>query len=101
MKNEINRFNEDVVANPDMMEVVKAFGSDVEKIVAYANEKGYAFTVEGLEETATEEEVELSEDALDRVTGGANQNGNRNQDTGRISVVVGGAQDMNAVVSVF
>lgn len=70
MTNEINRFNEDVVANPDMMEAVKTFGSDLDKIVAYANEKGYTFTVEGLKAAATEQEVELSDDDLGSVTGG-------------------------------
>ncbi len=80
MKNEINRFNEALVTNPEMMEQVKSFGSSVEKIVAYANEKGYIFTIEELK-AAANEEIELSEDDLESVAGGANGNVGRNQNS--------------------
>jgi predicted ribosomally synthesized peptide with nif11-like leader len=80
MTSEIQRFNDDIVANPEMMEAVKALGSDVEKIVAYANENSYIFTIEELK-VAANEDIELSEDDLESVSGGANGNVVRNQNS--------------------
>ena len=66
---EIKRFNEDVKKDNEMLEAVKAIGNDIDKIVEYANSKGYDFTIEDLENKA-EAEGELSEDDLDDVSGG-------------------------------
>ena len=65
----IKKFNEAVLGNPEMMSEIKAIGNDVEKIVAYANDKGYKFTVEDLEKQNAEN-AELSEEQLDEVVGG-------------------------------
>ncbi|MBF4692600.1 Nif11-like leader peptide family RiPP precursor [Fusibacter ferrireducens] len=65
----IKKFNEAVLGNPEMLEEIKALGNDVEKIVAYANAKGYKFTVADLEKQ-NEGNSELSEEQLDEVVGG-------------------------------
>lgn len=65
----IKKFNEAVLGNPEMLEAIKAIGNDVEKIVAYANDKGYKFTIEDLEKQNVENS-ELSEEQLDEVVGG-------------------------------
>lgn len=66
---EIKRFQEDLGKNVSMLEEVKGFGSDVEKIVAYAGSKGYSFTVADVEASA-KQGGELSEEQLDKVAGG-------------------------------
>ncbi|MGM0379452.1 MAG: Nif11-like leader peptide family natural product precursor [Bacillota bacterium] len=66
---EIKRFNEDVKQDEEMLEDVKKIGNDLEKIVKYANSKGYEFTVEDLENKA-EDKSELSEEELEDVAGG-------------------------------
>jgi predicted ribosomally synthesized peptide with nif11-like leader len=63
---EIKRFSEDLGKNKEMMEEVRKIGSDVAKIVAYANSKGYKFTVADIDSKKSE----LSEDQLDKVAGG-------------------------------
>lgn len=63
---QIEKFNKDLTTNKEMMEAVKALGNDVEKIVAYANSKGYSFTVEDVKA----KQGELSEEELDKVAGG-------------------------------
>ncbi|WP_434133337.1 Nif11-like leader peptide family RiPP precursor [Sporomusa sphaeroides] len=65
---EIQRFNKDLNENKEMLEEVKNAGNDLAKIVAYANAKGYNFTVAELEASATS--AELSEEQLDKVAGG-------------------------------
>lgn len=65
---EIQRFNKDLNENKEMLEEVKNAGNDLAKIVAYANGKGYNFTVAELEASATA--AELSEEQLDKVAGG-------------------------------
>ncbi|MGM0379449.1 MAG: Nif11-like leader peptide family RiPP precursor [Bacillota bacterium] len=66
---EIKRFNEDVKEDKEMLEEVKKIGNDLEKIVEYANSKGYDFTIEDLESEA-DNNSELSEEQLDDVSGG-------------------------------
>jgi predicted ribosomally synthesized peptide with nif11-like leader len=63
---EIKRFSEDLGKNKEMMEEIRNFGSDVAKIVAYANSKGYNFTVADIDS----QKSELSEEQLDKVAGG-------------------------------
>ncbi len=66
---EIERFNQDVRENKEMQQEIKSIGSDLDKLVAYANAKGYKFTVAGVEARA-KQGGELSEDQLDNVAGG-------------------------------
>ena len=65
---EIKRFNKDLSENKGMLEEVRKIGNDVPKIVAYANSKGYTFTVADVEASA--KKGELSEEQLDKVAGG-------------------------------
>lgn len=65
---EIKRFNKDLSENKEILEEVKKIGNDVPKIVAYANSKGYNFTVADVEANA--KKGELSEEQLDKVAGG-------------------------------
>lgn len=65
---EIQRFNQDLKENKEMLEAVKQAGKDLAKIVAFANSKGYNFTVGDLE--ASTKSGELSEEQLDKVAGG-------------------------------
>lgn len=65
---EITRFNKDISENMEMLEALKNIGNDVQKIVAYANSKGYDFTVADVE--ASVQKGELSEEQLDKVAGG-------------------------------
>lgn len=64
--NQIERFNKDLSTNKEMLEAVKALGNDVAKIVAYANSKGYNFSVADIKA----KQGELSEQELDKVAGG-------------------------------
>ena len=67
--NEIKRFNEYVTENKEALEEIKAIGNDIEKIVAFANSKGFKFTVADLQAQAKNND-ELSEEQLDKVAGG-------------------------------
>lgn len=67
---EVKRFNEDLGKNKGMLEEVKNIGNDVAKIVAYANSKGYNFTVADVEAGA--KQGELSDEQLGKVAGGTN-----------------------------
>lgn len=64
----IEKFNKDLRENKEMLEAVKKIGNDVAKIVAYANSKGYNFTVADVE--ARTKQGELSEEQLSSVAGG-------------------------------
>lgn len=68
---QIEKFNKDILANKEMLEAVKKIGNDVAKIVAYANSKGYNFTVADVEASA-KKGGELSEEQLNKVAGGTN-----------------------------
>lgn len=63
---QIEKFNKDLLENKEMLEEVKKIGNDIAKIVAYANSKGYNFTVADVEA----KKGELSEEQLDKVAGG-------------------------------
>jgi predicted ribosomally synthesized peptide with nif11-like leader len=67
---EITRFNKDLLENTEMLEEVRKIGNDMEKIVAYANSKGYELTVADIEASA-QKVGELSDEQLDKVAGGA------------------------------
>ena len=62
----IEKFNKDLLENKDMQAELKTMGNDVPKIVAYANSKGYSFTVAEVEA----KKGELSDEQLDKVAGG-------------------------------
>ncbi|MBS7525358.1 Nif11-like leader peptide family RiPP precursor [Fusibacter paucivorans] len=66
---ELKRFSNDVMESSDMQTEIKEIGNDIEKLIAYANDKGYNFDLEdvkGIKAGAGE----LSEDELDSVAGG-------------------------------
>ncbi len=81
---EISRFNNDVRENKEMLDAVKEIGNDLGKVVAYANSKGYAISIEELE-AQIKEEGELSEENLDKVAGG-------------LSAVITGVADITMVL---
>lgn len=66
MSTQIEKFNKDLLENQEMQTEIKNIGNDMVKIVAYANSKGYNFTVADLEA----KKGELSEEQLDKVAGG-------------------------------
>ncbi|SHH18301.1 Nif11-like leader peptide family natural product precursor [Desulfosporosinus lacus] len=66
MSTEIQRFSTDLRDNQEMQKEIKNMGSDMGKIVAYANSKGYTFTVADVDA----KKGELSEEQLDKVAGG-------------------------------
>jgi predicted ribosomally synthesized peptide with nif11-like leader len=66
---ELKRFSNDVMESTEMQSEIKEIGNDIEKLIAYANDKGYNFDLEdvkGIKATAGE----LSDDELDSVAGG-------------------------------
>lgn len=63
---ELERFSKDINGNKEMLDAVKNIGNDVAKIVAYANSKGYKFTVADIDS----KQGELSDKQLDKVAGG-------------------------------
>ena len=64
---EIQRFNEEAKANPKILEELKAIGDDLEKVVAYANKRGYQFSMDDANASGS---AELDEEDLDKVAGG-------------------------------
>ena len=80
---EITRFNNDVRANKEMLEEMKAVGNDLDKVIAYANSKGYDITAEELE-TQVAEDGMLTEEQLNEVAGG-------------LSAVITGIADISAI----
>jgi len=68
---EIERFGKDLAADEALLDELKKVGTDHAAIVAFANAKGYQFSLEdvkGLENLAGQE---LSEEDLEKVAGGA------------------------------
>ncbi len=65
---EIKRFNEDVKSSSEMQEKVKAIGNDLEKVVNYANEKGYHFSLDDID--TMNRKKDLTDEELDTVAGG-------------------------------
>ena len=53
-KQEIQRFITILTSDESMQKAVKTFGTDVRKIVSYANEKGYRFSMNDLENFTNE-----------------------------------------------
>ena len=64
----IEKFNKDLLENKEMQAEVKTIGNDLPKIVAYANSKGYSFTVADVDA----KKGELSDEQLGNVAGGTN-----------------------------
>lgn len=85
---EMDRFNEAIRNNPEILKELKAVGADIEKIVQFANDKGFNFTVEDLKKHQPEN-GELSDTDLDNVAGG------------EIGVVLGQTVTVAGVVAVF
>ena len=66
----IRLFSEAVRKNPALIEKVKAVGSDVAGMVAIARESGFTFTAEELQEAAGAGKGELTEEQLQKLSGG-------------------------------
>jgi len=67
---EYRRFQAAVMQNTGMQEDIKAIGGDTERIIKYANEKGYLFTMSDVRD-ALKEGAQLTEDQLEDVAGGS------------------------------
>ncbi len=65
---EIERFSKDVAANESLRNELKAVGTGKAAIVAFANAKGYNFSVNDVESLAGTHE--LSDQDLEKVAGG-------------------------------
>jgi len=65
---EIKRFNEAVKSSNEMQEEIKTIGNDLEKLVSYANDKGYQFSLSDI--NAMNRKKDLSDEELDSVAGG-------------------------------
>ncbi len=66
---EIDRFNEAVRNDHEMLKELKTIGTDVEKVIQFANQKGFTFTLEDLKKRQAEG-GELSDADMDKVAGG-------------------------------
>ena len=66
----IRLFGEAVRKDPALLEKVKAVGSDVAGMVALARESGFTFTAEELQEAAGAGKGELTEEQLQKLSGG-------------------------------
>ncbi len=66
----MNKSIERFIADTKQSEELKDIGSDVEKITAFANSKGYVFTSADLKSFKQRQKDELSDDQLDKVSGG-------------------------------
>lgn len=67
---EVKRFSLAVQDSPELQEEIKKIGPDLPAIAAFAAKKGYSFSAEELQQCATLQKGELSEDQLDNVAGG-------------------------------
>ncbi|NJD18692.1 MAG: Nif11-like leader peptide family natural product precursor [Gemmatimonadetes bacterium] len=65
---ELERFSRDVAGNAALRQEILTSGTDLATVVAYANGKGYGFSVQDVRERAVASE--LSEEALGAVAGG-------------------------------
>jgi predicted ribosomally synthesized peptide with nif11-like leader len=69
---EMERFRKTLAENKEMMEEAEKFGAAFEKLIEYANEKGYNFTVEDVILAIKNAScLEISESDLENVSGGA------------------------------
>ena len=66
----IRLFGEAVRKDPALLEKVKAVGSDVAGMVALARESGFTFTAAELQEAAGAGKGELTEEQLQKLSGG-------------------------------
>ena len=66
---ELERFSRDIAGNAALRQEILGSGTDLATVVAYANGKGYGFSVEDVQGRAAASE--LSEEALGAVAGGA------------------------------
>lgn len=66
----IRLFSEAVRKDPALLEKVKAVGSNVDGMVALARESGFTFTAQELKEAADAGKGELSEEQLQKLSGG-------------------------------
>ena len=67
---ELEKFSKEISENKDMMEEVKKIGEDSEKLIEYANGKGYKFTAEDIDLAIKNENIEINDDDLENVSGG-------------------------------
>lgn len=66
----IRLFGEAVREDPALLEKVKAVGSDIDGMVALARESGFSFTAEELRDSAGAGQGELTEEQLQKLSGG-------------------------------
>ncbi|MBF4692602.1 Nif11-like leader peptide family RiPP precursor [Fusibacter ferrireducens] len=66
---EIERFNQAMREDSEMLDEFKALGTEVGSIIEFANHKGFNFTLKDVQE-AQAASGELSEDDLENVAGG-------------------------------
>lgn len=66
---EIQRFSQALLENKDLADELKDVGNDLEKIVKFANSRGFNFSAQELA-VAAEESGTLTEEELDAVSGG-------------------------------
>jgi len=79
---ELEKFSKEISENKDMMEEAEKFGDDFEKLIEYANEKGYNFTVEDV--ILAIENKELDDGDLENVSGGARKPLGKKTGTGNL-----------------
>ncbi len=70
MSKSIEKFVADVKESGELQVELKDIGSNIDKITAFANSKGYDFTSTDLKSFAKRQKAELSDDQLDKVAGG-------------------------------
>ena len=68
-KDEIKRFNDKIHLDPQLKNELKEMGTDLERVVRFANEKGFEFSMEELQELQ-KEDLQMSDEELDHVAGG-------------------------------
>jgi predicted ribosomally synthesized peptide with nif11-like leader len=85
---EIERFSKDVAGNESLRGELKAIGTDKGAIVAFANSKGYKFSLQEMDALA--QSYELSDQDLQNVAGGifAVGSGNRYLFKGGANVIL-------------
>ena len=66
---EMERFDKTVKNDPEMLKELKNMGTDVESVVRFANQKGFAFTVDDIKNVQAGG-GDLSDEELDQVSGG-------------------------------
>jgi len=70
---ELDRFENDVHSDSALMEEVKTAGTDEKAVAAFAKSKGYDFTLEELLDYVAKRKATLSDEALEKISGGASQ----------------------------